>query len=126
MERIYSSEFFEFLQYFPAIARIGARQCGKTTLAKLVGQGWDYFDMEKMSDRSLVERDPEPFLKLHPNKFIIDEDRSSQGRFILTGSSSPNLLRSLSESLAGRIATIQFSPPFPFAKSIEQVRDSQR
>lgn len=127
MERVYSDEFFEFLQYFPAIAIIGARQCGKTTLAKLVGQGWDYFDLEKGADRQLVERDPDLFLKLHPGRLIldeaqelpqlfpalrvaIDEDRERMGRFILTGSSSPHLLQSLSESLAGRIATIPLSP----------------
>ena len=116
MERVYSDEFFEFLQNFPAVAIIGAHQ-----------QGWDYLDLEKGADRQLVECDPDLFLKLHPGRLIldeaqelpqlfpalrvaIDEDRERMGRFILTGSSTPHLLQSLSESLAGRIATIPLSP----------------
>ena len=127
MIRIYSSEFFEFLQYFPCIAIIGARQCGKTTLAKIVGKDWPYFDLEKLADRNLIAKDPDLFFAMNSNHIVIDEsqelpalfpalrvaidaDRGTNGRFILTGSSSPELLTSISESLAGRIAVIHLSP----------------
>lgn len=41
---------------------------------------------------------------------IIDSDRKSKGRFILTGSSSPSIVKGITESLAGRISTIEMSP----------------
>lgn len=69
-------------------------------------------------------RDPELFFQQYPDRVIIDEaqkapklfevlrsvvdqDRSRKGRFVVTGSSSSDLLQSISESLAGRIATIE-------------------
>jgi predicted AAA+ superfamily ATPase len=114
----------DMLQKFPAIAIIGARQVGKTTLAKTVGDGFAYVDLEKPSDYDRVTRDPEFFLKQMPSNIIfdeaqffpqlftvlrgaIDEQRDKKGRFIITGSSSMELLRNVSESLAGRIAIIE-------------------
>ncbi|MGA2654401.1 MAG: ATP-binding protein [Gammaproteobacteria bacterium] len=109
---------------FPVVAIIGARQVGKTTLAKEVGHDFMYVDLEKPSDFDRVMNDPELFLKQYPSKVIfdeaqlspslfatlrgvIDEKRDEKGRFILTGSSSPELLTHISESLAGRIAIIE-------------------
>lgn len=77
-----------------------------------------------MSDYDQVMRDPEYFLKQHPAhvildeaqlapelfpllRSVIDEDRQQKGRFIITGSSSPELIKNISESLAGRIAIIE-------------------
>jgi predicted AAA+ superfamily ATPase len=117
----------EYLAGFPCVAVIGPRQCGKTTLAGLLPAGWRRFDLEKASDRDLVARDPDLFLRLHPRQVVIDEaqllpdlfpalrvaidaERSSAGRFVITGSSSPALLRHVSETLAGRIATIELAP----------------
>ncbi len=114
----------ELMRQYPAVAIIGARQVGKTTLAKVVGEGYFYMDMEKGSDFDRFSRDPEFFFKQHPShvifdeaqiypelftvlRSVIDEDRSATGRFILTGSSSLELLRNISESLAGRIAIIE-------------------
>ncbi len=71
--------------------------------------------------------DPDLFLSLHPEKIAIDEaqihpalfpalrvaidrERDKAGRFIITGSSSPQLARSISESLAGRVGIIEMSP----------------
>ena len=51
---------------------------------------------------------PELFSEL---RIAIDADRSKPGRFIITGSSSPQLLKSVSESLAGRVAIIELSQP---------------
>ncbi len=109
---------------FPAVAIIGARQCGKTTLAKALRPDWLYMDLEKPSDFNRIDLDPEFFLQQNPEHIIFDEaqlsptlfevlrgiidnDRNKPGRFIITGSSSPELLTHISETLAGRIATIE-------------------
>jgi uncharacterized protein len=112
------------LQQFPAVAILGARQVGKTMLAKSLGKNWQYFDLEKPSDFDRIHFDPEFFFQQHPQQIIldeaqeypelfsvlrgvIDEQREKKGRFILTGSSSPEILRHISESLAGRLAIVE-------------------
>ena len=112
------------LASFPAVAMVGPRQCGKTTLARSLGGR--YFDLEQEPDRlrldlewdrvaaapELVVLDeaqawPEIFARL---RGAIDEDRGRNGRFLLPGSVSPSLMRQVSESLAGRLALIELTP----------------
>ena len=117
----------EYLTYFPCVALIGGRQCGKTTLLHDISGNWNYYDLEKGSDYNLINSDPDLFFRLNPSNIAIDEaqllpsifsalrvvidaDRAESGRFIITGSSSPELLSSISESLAGRIGIIELSP----------------
>lgn len=124
------------LQYFPVVAILGARQVGKTTLAKEVRPDFRYFDLESPKDFERITRDPDFFFEQHPKHIIIDEaqeypelfralrgvvdhDRNTPGRFILTGSSSPDLLEGLSDSLAGRIGIIELGTLK--ANEIEQV-----
>jgi len=112
------------LTHFPVVVLVGARQCGKTTLAKMVRTDWDYFDLEKGSDFDRITGDFDFFFKQYSESVIIDEaqlspelfgelrgvvdaDRGKKGRFLLTGSSSPELVRNISESLAGRVALIE-------------------
>ena len=123
-QRNITSHLLDIMDKFPAVAIIGARQVGKTTLAKTVGPNFTYIDLEKPSDFDRVTRDPEFFLKQTPSNIIfdeaqiypelfsvlrgaIDEQRDKKGRFIITGSSSTELLSNVSESLAGRIAIIE-------------------
>ena len=123
-QRNITAHLVEIMAKFPAVAIIGARQVGKTTLAKVVGENFTYVDLEKPSDYDRVTRDPEFFLKQNPSNIIfdeaqlypelfailrgaIDEQRDKKGRFIITGSSSPELLNNVSESLAGRIAIVE-------------------
>ncbi len=127
MKRIYSQLMNEYLQQFPCIAVIGARQAGKTTMVRMLPDEWRYFDLERISDFDQVSRDPELFLRLHPDRTVIDEaqmlpelfpalrvaiddDRTRKGRFVITGSSSPTLQRNVAESLAGRVAVVEMSP----------------
>ena len=127
MKRVYENLIREYLDEFPCVAVIGPRQCGKTTLVKMLGSAWRYFDMESSADIAAVEPDPAHFLQLYPSQVVIDEaqflpslfpalrveidrQRDRKGRFIITGSSSPELLRSVSESLAGRVGIIEMSP----------------
>jgi len=112
------------LDMFPAIAIVGARQTGKTTLSKKICPDWEYFDLENTFHYDRISHDPYFFFEQYPSKVIIDEaqlfpelfsilrgvidaKRHLKGRFILTGSSSPELLENISETLAGRIATIE-------------------
>lgn len=115
------------LSSFPILVILGSRQCGKSTLAKKIGTGWTYFDLEKPSHFELIHSDPELFFRENHKKIIIDEaqlspkifdilrgvvdeDRKLNNRFILTGSSSFELQKKISESLAGRVALIELSP----------------
>jgi len=116
-----------YLESFPCVAIIGIRQCGKTTLLGTLPGGWKRFDLERRADHAVVARDPDAFFRLHaghvaldeaqllPEVFpalrvAIDDRRAEKGRFVITGSSSPELLRSVSESLAGRVGIIELAP----------------
>jgi predicted AAA+ superfamily ATPase len=136
MERIYTTQLNELLNFFPCVAIIGVRQCGKTTLLQDLPKPWQLYDMEKRSDFDMVSRDPELFFRLHPAHIALDEAqllpeifpalrvaidavRETSGRFIITGSSSPYLISSIAESLAGRVAIIEMGP-FTYAEANQQ------
>lgn len=117
------------LSQFPVVGLIGARQVGKTTLARRLAareQGpVATFDLEDPTD---VARLADPKLALEPLRglVVIDEVQHSEGlfrllrvlvdrpsnpaRFLVLGSASPGLLRQSSESLAGRIAYHELAP----------------
>lgn len=115
----------------PAVALLGARQVGKTTLSKVVITGMDsiYLDLESPADLAKLA-DPTEFLRENGDKLIIlDEiqrapdlfmvlrgviDNNRQqgrdaGQFLLLGSAAMNLLRQSSESLAGRINYVEMT-----------------
>lgn len=112
------------LKTFPAVAILGPRQVGKTTLAKTFSK--TYFDLEQEEDRlkldirwksliaakSLIVLDeaqnyPEIFPRI---RSAIDADRQRMSRFLLLGSVSPGLMKKVSESLAGRISLCELAP----------------
>jgi len=114
----------ERLADYPAVALIGPRQCGKTTLAKEMGGV--YFDLEQeperlrldlewnrlVSDKKRIILDeaqawPAVFARL---RGTIDEDRKRMGRFLLLGSVSPSLMVQVSDSLAGRLSLVELTP----------------
>jgi predicted AAA+ superfamily ATPase len=117
------------LTQFPIVAILGARQVGKTTLArevaKTVTTPVTVFDLEDPTDRDRL-LDPKRALERLTGLVVIDEvqfasdlfpvlrvlaDRSPlPARFLLLGSASPDLLRRSSESLAGRIAFHRLAP----------------
>lgn len=122
----------EALNRQAAVALIGPRQVGKTTLAHQIAEGTAslYLDLEAREDRAKL-RDPALFLRAHEDRLIIlDEihrapeifaslrgliDRGRRrgnryGRFLILGSASVDLLRQSSESLAGRIAYVEMGP----------------
>lgn len=112
------------LNYFPVVIILGVRQCGKTTLSRILRPDWRYFDLERNRDFEFVSADFEFFIKEHPHSIIIDEsqrfpalfqelrgvvdrDRKHKNRFLLTGSSSMELIKKVSESLAGRVGLVE-------------------
>ena len=122
----------ERLSQSPAVVLIGPRQVGKTTLAIDIGTSRPsiYLDLESDSDRAKLS-DPESYLSEHadklviidevhrlPNLFrslrgIIDHGRrqgQENGRFLLLGSASIDLLKQSGETLAGRISYLELSP----------------
>lgn len=130
IKRKIQDELALLLETFPAVALLGPRQVGKTTLTRellksKIGEVV-YFDLENDDDLARMEnpaflfeqykdacivldevqRVPDLFRQLRP---IIDQHRIA-GRFILTGSASPALVKGVSESLAGRIAFAEMSP----------------
>ncbi|MEP6596474.1 MAG: ATP-binding protein [Ginsengibacter sp.] len=129
-KRLLRNKLTGLLKQFPAVAILGTRQVGKTTLAKQLAavkkEKTLYLDLEKPSDRNRLldahsyldsQRDkcvildevqlmPELFSILRP---VIDEYRKT-GRFILLGSASPALVKGVSESLTDRIAYTELAP----------------
>ncbi|OGB91084.1 MAG: hypothetical protein A3G35_20350 [candidate division NC10 bacterium RIFCSPLOWO2_12_FULL_66_18] len=112
------------LRQYPAVALVGPRQAGKTTLARSL-RG-TYFDLEQASDRLRLDLQwnsvlkgrvpiildeaqawPEIFPRL---RGAIDADRTRKGRFLILGSVSPSLMVQVSESLAGRLSLIELTP----------------
>lgn len=113
----------KLLDIFPVVVILGARQVGKTTLCKELRPDWKYFDLQNPQHRDLICSDPVGFFKNYPEKIILDEaqevpeilqtlrgivdqTREQKNRFLLTGSSSPNLIKHTSETLAGRVGLI--------------------
>ena len=105
------------------MALLGARQVGKTTLAEEVAAGWAgptvIFDLEKTETRAALQSTPEKLLAEQEGLVILDEvqrlpelftllrplcdDRGRKAVFLLLGSASWELVKGVSETLAGRI-----------------------
>jgi len=111
----------------PVVALTGARQTGKTSLMRRLFPHHGFVTLDLPSEAEQAEREPATFLARHPPPVVIDEvqyapglfrhlkvavdrDRESAGAFLLTGSQPLGLMRSVSDSLAGRVAVVELEP----------------
>lgn len=126
--RFAESSLKEALEDSPVVLVHGPRQCGKSTLAKMLGKKLDYsyisFDNEVQRERATS--DPIGFVDSLPDRVILDEvqrvaeiftsikaavdENRKPGRFLLTGSSNVLLVPKLSDSLAGRMDIQRLHP----------------
>lgn len=121
------------LKAYRVVALLGARQVGKSTLARQVAREWrgpsEYLDLEDPATARALET-PAAFLEPRRGLVVLDEvqrrpelfpllrvlaDRPEGARFLVLGSASPELLRQSSETLAGRIA-FHHLPPFDLSE----------
>lgn len=134
IERHLRETIVHCLDEYPAVALLGPRQAGKTTLARHIAKQKQqslYLDLESPHYRDRLAADPFEYLQSHKQKLVIldeiqflpevfqalrvliDEDLPEarpNGRFLILGSASLDLLRQSSESLAGRIAFVELGP----------------
>ena len=123
-------------EQFPVIGITGPRQSGKTTLAKAAFPEKKYVTFDDKKMRTIAESAPDDFLKAFPDgaiideaqkvpeifdaiKLVVDNEKYTPGKFILTGSSQFRLKENISDSLAGRIGLINLLP-----LSIEELKSA--
>ena len=120
------SELITLAKQFKAVAVVGPRQSGKTTLTRYVFSDKPYVSLENPDIRRFAQDDPRGFLSNYNTGAVIDEaqrvpelfsylqqildEDDTRGKFILTGSNNFLLQESISQSLAGRIAFLYLLP----------------
>ena len=126
--RLCTERLTHLAQQFPAVLILGARQVGKTTLAKRAFSTFTYLDLEDSATHALFAEDPRFQLDTRCDQGLIldeaqrlpalfdalrgaiDADRQRMGRFVILGSAQPSLVRQVAESLAGRVGILELAP----------------
>jgi predicted AAA+ superfamily ATPase len=126
IQREAEAELIKLSQQFKAVAVVGPRQSGKTTLTRYVFNNKPYVSLENPDEKRFALEDPRGFLSRYKTGAVIDEaqraphlfsylqqvldESNTMGKFILTGSNNFLLQESISQSLAGRIAYLYLLP----------------
>lgn len=116
----------ELSKGFPIISIMGPRQSGKTTLARTFFPDFEYFSLEELDVRMEVTEDPRGFLQRRRKGFIVDEAQHApnlfsylqgyadqarkMGQIVLTGSQNFLLMERVTQSLAGRVGSLDLLP----------------
>lgn len=133
VQRIAAEKIQELATKFKAVAIIGPRQSGKTTLSRMYFSEKPYVSLENPAMRQFALEDPQGFLAQYPQGAILDEiqrvpillswlqqildESEERGKFILTGSNNLLLLEQITQTLAGRVAYIELLP-FSLAETL--------
>jgi len=129
INRSITSEIVKRLQSNPAVALLGARQAGKSTIAEVIIRQFPdaiYLDMERPADMNKLMAAEAFFQQFEERMICLDEiqrmpglfpvlrgvidRRKRDGQFLILGSASRDLIRQSSESLAGRLSYIEITP----------------
>lgn len=120
------SALLELATGYPVLALTGPRQSGKTTLARAAFADQAYVSLEDLDELAFAQQDPRGFLARFPRGAVIDEAQRCpaifsylQGRvdaerrmgaFVLTGSQQFGLMAGITQTLAGRVGSVQLLP----------------
>jgi uncharacterized protein len=126
IQRFAENEILALAKQFKAIAIVGPRQSGKTTLVKKLFKEKPYVNLENPDTRNFALNDPRGFLSKYPDGAVLDEaqrapelfsylqqvldESESYGLFIITGSNNFLLQENISQSLAGRVGYLNLLP----------------
>ena len=126
IDRQMSNQILEAATQYPAVAVTGPRQSGKTTLGRELFPDYAYANLEKPETRQFAAEDPNGFLAQFGKPVILDEvqrvpdlfsyimplvdEHRKMGEFVLSGSQNFHLQQAISQSLAGRCATMKLLP----------------
>ena len=124
--RALTGKMLSLANVFPVVTLTGPRQSGKSTLVRNAFSGYRYVSLEDVDMRALAKDDPRSFLERFNSRVILDEaqrvpelfsymqgviDRYDRpGQYVLSGSQNFLLLKSISQSLAGRAAILHLLP----------------
>lgn len=135
--RLLEAKLKQMAEWYPVVSLSGPRQSGKSTLAKHAFPDYTYVSLEDPQIRAAALEDPVSFIRNRPNRLIIDEaqyapdifsmvqtvsdENDSVGQYVLTGSQSFLMMRSISQSLAGRVGLTTLLP-----LSYQELHDSNQ
>lgn len=126
--RLAAGRLLDLFRRFPAVVIVGARQAGKTTLARAAFPRLPYLDCEDPATAAALREDARFVIgrrerdgliideaQAVPGVFaavrgLVDDARRRNGRFVILGSAQPALVRGAAESLAGRAAVLELAP----------------
>ena len=136
IQRALGEYLLRLAEWYPVVSVTGPRQSGKSTLVQAAFSDYRYINLEDPSVRARAVADPTGFVLTLPNRVIIDEaqyapelfsaiqaradERKSSGQFILSGSQNFLLLKSIKQSLAGRVGIAHLLP-----LSFREIRSSE-
>lgn len=126
IQRQAATELRQLATEYPVVVVVGPRQSGKTTLCRATFPELPYLSLEDPDQRRLAIEDPRGMLELHSAGALFDEVQRAPellsylqtavdaeprpGRFVLTGSQQLGVMAGVTQTLAGRAATLQLLP----------------